>query len=60
MPGRVSPYSEVIVLQTSVCFAGSLLSRGAVQLMQIVNEMTWIVPESSDEGDPYKVSVVAI
>ena len=53
----ISSYSEVNILQTTTCTTDSLLSRDFAQLMQIVNEMTWIVLESSDERDPYKVSI---
>ena len=60
MPGHVSSYSEVSVLQKFACDAGKALSRDGAQLMQMVNDVTWIVPDSSEEGDPYKVSIVAI
>lgn len=60
MPERVPSYTEVSVLQKLVCFAGKTLSRDTARLMQIVNDMTWIVSAPSGAEDPHKVSIVAI
>ena len=60
MSERVSSYFTDNILQILTCYAGKALSRNGAQLMQIVIEMTWIMLESTDERDPYKVSVVAI
>jgi hypothetical protein len=56
MSEHVSSYYEDSVLQKLPCPAEKALLRNPARLMQIVNDVTWIMPESSDKGDPYKVS----